>query len=219
VLDAQSDTVFSSGILRTDHSLQGENLGFEPHYNIIKNESEVQIYEIVMGNAAGQVTTVLEQAVVPLKDNRLVPQGFSSAHAVYDTTAIVGNALTDDDFNFDGFVGSGTDAVHYHVPLHGTQGELSVRARVFYQAVPKKWVSEMFAISTPSIDAFQAMFENADHTPVLIASDSIIDLPITLSVNDNIRGLDVALFPNPTADRVWLRGLDAKRIDKLRFSV
>ena len=217
VLDADFDTLFHSGVLDADHSLQGEDTGFEPHYNIIKNEGEVQIYEIVMGNAAGQVTTVLEQAVVPLKDNRLVPQGFSSSHAVYDTTAIVGNALTDDDFNFDGFVGSGTDVVHYHVPLHGTQGELSVRARVYYQAVPKKWVSEMFAISTPSIDAFQEMFENADHTPVLIASDSIIDLPITLSVNDNMRGLDVALFPNPTADRVWLRGWDADRVDRIEI--
>ncbi|MBK7084529.1 MAG: hypothetical protein IPH53_07620 [Flavobacteriales bacterium] len=43
-----------------------------------------------MGDVNGDVTTVLERAASTINDNRLVPQGFSTAHYAYDTTRIEG---------------------------------------------------------------------------------------------------------------------------------
>lgn len=200
VLKENGDTLFSSGVLQPDYEVQGQNATYEPHYNVIRERHQVQIYEMVMGDVNGNVTTVLERAFTHLKDNRLTPKGFSAAHTVYDTTAIHGEALNDPDFNFDGFEGSGTDRIRYHIPLEGYQGTVKARARVYYQPVPPKWMQEMFAYNTPEINAFRPMYDNADHTPVLVAQDSLIGIQIVTGINspDDPRAWNV--YPNPTVD-------------------
>ena len=206
VTDQQGDTVFSSGVLNAEHYLPQENTSYELHYDVIRSEDEVQIYEMVMGDVNGDVTTVLERAVVPLKDNRLVPRGFSTQHSTYDTTAIFGTALQDPDFNFDGFEGSGSDVVHFHVPLNGVMDTLTVRSKVYYQAVPKKWTEEMFGVQTPQIDTFRTMFDGADHTPVLVASDSLIGL-VPLSIRQEMKLDEMSVYPNPSSDVIRLKGV------------
>jgi hypothetical protein len=85
---------------------------FEPHYEIINNESQVQIYEFVMGDTEREVATVLEKAYIPLKDNRIVPEGFSSSHLNYDTVKVVGLAVNDADY----FSGMGMESITYVFP-------------------------------------------------------------------------------------------------------
>ncbi len=101
---------------------------------------------MVMGDVNGDVTTVLERAAITLKDDRLVPKGFSTNHAVYDTTRIEGVPASDIDFNRDALnvEGNGGDIVHYHVPLNGYGGPISVKAHVWFQPVPPRWNAEMF---------------------------------------------------------------------------
>lgn len=200
VLKENGDTLFSSGAFQSDYEVQGQNSDYEPHYNIIRESHQVQIYEMVMGDVNGNVTTVLERAFQTIKDNRLAPRGFTTSHAAYDTTRIYGNALTDPDFNFDGFEGSGTDRIRYHVALNGYEGTVTTHARVYYQPVPPKWMEEMFAYSTPEIDAFRPMYENADHTPVLVAQDSMVGVHIITSVGINNRDKGWNVYPNPTTD-------------------
>jgi hypothetical protein len=200
VLKDDGDTLFSSGVLRPDHEVQGQDNDFEPHYDIVRASHQAQIYEMVMGDVQGSVTTVLERAFETLKDNRLVPRGFSTSHAAYDTTRIYGNALTDPDFNFDGFEGSGTDRVRYHVALNGHSGTVKASARVYYQPVPPKWMGEMFALSTPEIDLFRPMYEGADHTPVLVAADSLVDVQLITSVRRTDESGSFTVSPNPTTD-------------------
>ena len=199
VLESDGDTIFQSGILQPDYTIAGQNAGFEPHYDVITQEDQAQIYEMVMGDINGDFTTVLERAYAPLKDNRLAPLGFTTSHAVYDTTQIVGNAFTDTNFNFDGFEGSGTDVVHYHVPLNGYAGEIKVVSRVYYQAVPPHFLTEMFAVSSPEIDAFEAMYNNADKEPVLIAADSIMNVNVVTGIEEEVLA-NVSVYPNPTTD-------------------
>ncbi len=206
VKDELGDTVFSSGLLDANHDLIGENSTYEPHYDVIYNPDQVQIYEMVMGNVNGEVTNVLERANQPLKDNRLVPAGFTTSHQVYDTTAIAGNANFDDDFNFDGLEGTGTDKVHFHVALNGDEGTINASARIYYQSIPKRAVQDMFAASTPQIDTFEVMFNNADHTPVLVASDTISGIPVPLLVQDNELER-ISIYPVPSSGMVWLSGL------------
>ena len=49
---------------------------FEPHYTEITAADQVQIYEPIIGDPNGNVTTALLRGVRYLKDNRLLPDGF-----------------------------------------------------------------------------------------------------------------------------------------------
>ncbi len=164
VLNDQNEVIFSSGGFNDSQEIIGENADWEPHHDAIRSEDQVQIYEMVMGDVAGQRTTLLERGAVHLKDNRLVPRGFSVEHPQYDTTQIV-LGFQDSNFNTPE---SGTDIIHYHIPMEGYLGSLSVEVKVYYQSVPPNWVSSMFESSTPEIDAFEEMYSSADKSPVLM---------------------------------------------------
>lgn len=165
------DTLFISG--RTDENFEvyGHHPSFETHYDTIRSEEEVQIYELVLADVNDEVTTVLERAEYALKDNRIPPRGFSTSHEVYDTTLIAGMALMDANFNIEpSGEGSGADKIYYHIPMNEHFEGLVVSCKVFYQTVPPKWMEEMFAEQSPEIDAFRTMFDAADRNPILIKS-------------------------------------------------
>ncbi|HOZ41722.1 MAG TPA: multiheme c-type cytochrome [Flavobacteriales bacterium] len=199
VLDTFGDTVFKSGRTDGTYEVEGHDEGYEPHYNIIRAGDEVQIYELVMGDVNGNVTTVLERAKDPIKDNRLVPLGFSMGHPSHDTTRIAGAALIDPDFNRDanGTEGSGSDIVRYHVPLNGESAALRAFVRVYYQPMPPLWNAEMFSAHSGPIDQFRDMLAASDGTPTLVASDSVLLGPLNVGapVGDRIH-----VHPNPTSD-------------------
>ncbi len=196
------DTLFQSGVMQPNYEVNGQTAETEPHFDIINSEDQVQIYEFVLGDVNGDFTTVLERAYVGLKDNRLPPLGFSTSHASYDTTLIIGNALTDSDFNYeDGTEGSGSDIVHYHFPLHGYTGLINISAKVFYQALPPKWLNPMLAENTPEIDSFRTMYENADLSPVLISTETMDSIFVQGVGTKNIVEANwLKVFPNPTSD-------------------
>ncbi len=199
VLDQVNDTLFKSGMLGSDLEVEGIDDGHEPHYDLINDPDQVQIYEMVMGDVTGNETTVLHRAKEPIKDNRLPPVGFTTSHISYDTTRIFGNALLDADFNRDvsGEEGSGSDRIRYHVPINGYDGPLQVIARVLYQPVPPGWNAEMFAHSSAEIDAFATMLASSDATPTVVVADSIILGP--LSIEEQLADR-ISIHPNPTHD-------------------
>ena len=171
----EGDVVFESGAWDEDFEVIGQDPYFEPHYDTIRNSDEVQIYEMVVGNVNNERTTVLEQMVTPLKDNRLVPVGFSTTHEVYDTVAIVGKARTDANFNQEeGLEGTGGDKIYYHIPLNGVTEALEVTTQVYYQTTPPRWMEDMFAVNTPEIEKFKALFEAADRTPIKVKEKKIL---------------------------------------------
>ncbi|MEZ4739486.1 MAG: multiheme c-type cytochrome [Flavobacteriales bacterium] len=87
VENAAGDTLFRSGGWDETYEVIGHDADWEPHYDVIRQESQAQIYEMVMGDVNGNKTTVLERAMSPLKDNRLTPLGFTTSHQSYDTSA------------------------------------------------------------------------------------------------------------------------------------
>lgn len=200
--DANGDTLFQSGVLRDDFELTGVDTSenFEPHYDVINEDDEVQVYEIVMGDVNGDYTSTLERAYQPLKDNRFTPIGFTTSHAVYDTTLILGSAQSDDNFNYNlGIEGSGTDRLRYHIPLNGFTGSATASASIYYQTLPPRFTREMFSFSTPEIDAFRSMYDNADKLPTLIATDTLGQLSIITGVAQSSVN-DIQVFPNPSSN-------------------
>jgi hypothetical protein len=212
VLDASNDTVFASGTIDATYEVNGHDTPYEPHYNVIRRPHEVQIYELVMGDVNGDPTTVLERAKDPLKDNRLVPMGFSTTHPSYDTTRIAGLALNDPDFNRNSLneEGSGTDVIHYHVPVAGIEGALRAVARVYYQPLPPAWNAEMFAFNSARIDTFRTMLNASDGRPILVAADSVGIGPLGVEVEPGDR---ITIYPNPSSDgRVMLHAAASDRV-------
>lgn len=202
VKDNNNDTVFKSGILHSDFSVAGENPAFEPHHDVINQSGVPQIYEMVMGDVNSQYTSVLERAAILLKDNRLTPNGFTTTHASYDTVKISLDALSDPDFNkIGGVEGSGTDEVHFHVPVAGLSSTISATARIIYQTLPPKFVSELFSFNSAPIDTFRNMFNASDRTPVIANADSLMNLQlVTYSGKELNKKDEIKVFPTITAD-------------------
>ena len=167
VENEENTTIFKSGGFDETYYIIGENTPFEPHYNVIDNEQKVQIYEMVMGDINLERTNVLNKGYTHLKDNRLVPIGFSSSIVGADSTEIVLGS-TDVDFNNDPIEGSGTDIIHYKIPLNNYAGGAEVTVEVYYQSIPPTFTEDIFLIDTPEINAFSDMMESADKSPVLM---------------------------------------------------
>lgn len=179
VTDQSGDTLFASGLLDSEQRIIGRDPDFEPHHSVIRQPDEVQIYELVMADVNGNVTTLLNLAESPIKDNRIPPIGFTDYHFAYDTTTIAGLALSDPDFNTSGKAqGTGKDEVFYHIPLNGYTGQLTAVARVYFQSLPPRWMDEMFAESSEEIDYFKNLYNSQSPVPVMIAADSLVDGPI-----------------------------------------
>lgn len=201
VVAESGDTLFRSGIFDNQWEVNDLDPEFEPHYNIIDDERKVQIYEFVTGDSDGNFTTLLEQAFVGLKDNRIPPRGFRQNHSTYDTVTIVGSALQDADFNFNqGTEGSGSDIVHYNIPVQGYSGIINVFASVIYQPLPPRWLQPMLDTNTPEIAIFKAMFEANDNEPVLMISDTIANLFVNTLAAEELVESAVRVFPNPSID-------------------
>lgn len=216
-IDANQDTIFKSGLFTPEYALQNAPPSHQPHYTVINDETQTQVYEMVMGDVNGDKTTVLERAAITLKDNRLPPEGFVTTHPVYDTVKIVGEAETDPNFNKynGGIEGSGQDYVHYHIALSNVTTSFKILAKVYYQTVPPEWLQEMFAISSQPINDFKAMYNAADKTPVLVGSDSLVNLAIGLVGQS--KELDFKVSPTVTSDGwVTINGAEVNKIQLIQ---
>jgi hypothetical protein len=158
VRDSNDRTVFSSGALQPTGAIAGndndENGGrFEPHYTEIRSADEVMIYEAILGGPNGAVTTGLLTAVSYLKDNRILPQGFTKPDAD-DDVAPRGGAAGDPDF-----VG-GADRVRYSIDAAGATGPFSVEAELWYQTIAYRWAVNLEGYDAPEPKRFVKYFRS-----------------------------------------------------------
>jgi hypothetical protein len=141
VRDGGGRVVFESGGVNADGSVQGNDndadaAKFEPHYTEIRSADQVQIYEDILGDANGAVTTGLLNGVRYLKDNRLLPRGFNKRTAGPDI-AVLGAAFDDPDFS------AASDRVRYAVPIGGASGPFTVTAELLYQPIGFRWAANL----------------------------------------------------------------------------
>ncbi len=141
VTDGSGRKVFESGALHADGSIEGnvndqDPHRYEPHHAEITNPEQVEIFEPILKDAHGQVTTGLLSAVGYLKDNRLLPLGFDKRTAERDI-AVVGKALDDPDFT------GGSSVIRYVVDTHGAAGPFHVKAELWYEVVGYRWAHNL----------------------------------------------------------------------------
>ena len=158
VLDANGGVIWSSG--RTNElgivvDQNGQPLASEfhqggasePHYQQITAQNQVQLYEELTKDSEGNFNTSFLGRVVEFKDNRLLPVGWTLHGPTgflpqfAEATAPHGQALADPDFTD----GTGSDTLDYvaHLPA-GLARPLKVRATMYYQAIPPRYVQDRF---------------------------------------------------------------------------
>ncbi len=141
--DQNGRTVFESGALNPDGSIQGndndaDRSRFEPHYREITKSDQVQIYEPILGDSEGHVTTGLLAAVGYLKDNRLLPEGFDKSTAEKDI-AVAGDAAEDPNFTDKGSL------VRYSPVVDPSAGPFHIEVELWYEPIGFRWAHNLGA--------------------------------------------------------------------------
>lgn len=158
VRDGAGRPVFESGAVAPDGRIVGNDnddngATFEPHHLEIRRAGDVQIYEAIMGDAAGAVTTGLLKGTRYLKDNRLLPRGFDKATAHQDV-AVHGAARQDWNFSDAG------DRVRYDVDPAGAAGPFSIEAELLFQPIAFRWAQNLAPYDAPETKRFVGYYNS-----------------------------------------------------------
>ena len=149
-----------------DHDADGSR--YEPHHTTIDSPGQVQVYQGVMADGDGAVTTGLMSAEHWVKDNRILPDGFDSGRAD-DRVRPVGGAASDPDFL------PGSDAVRYAVAIDPLAGPFTVAAELWFQPIAYRWAENLAAYGAPETRRFVRYYrEMASGSALMLARDSAV---------------------------------------------
>ncbi len=173
--DEAGNILFESGAVENNGLIVGndndsDSTQYEPHYVQITAPDQVQIYEPIMVNTEGQVTTDLLLGAAYLKDNRLLPDGFDFAAADPDI-APYGVAAEDPDFK------AGSDTVVYQIEAGQTTSSLTVSVELLYQSIGYRWVENLRTFDTLEGDQFFGIYDASDNFPIVVAETVQIVTP------------------------------------------
>lgn len=166
VTDGAGRLVFESGAFNPDGSVTGDDhdengSGYEPHHATIESPGQVQVYQGVMVDAAGTVTTGLMSAARWVKDNRILPDGFDASSA--DARVLpVGAVTSDPDF------AAGSDAVRYSVAVDPSAGPFTVVAELWFQPIGYRWAENLAAYDAPETQRFVAFYREMSGSSALL---------------------------------------------------
>lgn len=155
--DGGGRRVFTSGQLSPTGAIEGNDndrdpARFELHHAEIRSAEDVQIYEAILGDPAGKVTTGLLTAVTYLKDNRVLPRGFDKRTAPAPV-AVHGAARDDVDF------AAGEDRVRYAIDVGDATGPFTVEAELWYQPIGLRWAANLRGYDAPETRRFVRYYE------------------------------------------------------------
>ncbi len=199
VEDENHNVIFESGQWDNTGKIINYNSDYEPHYDLITSEDQVQVYEGVFADVNNQVTYTLLKASHFVKDNRLPPIGFITTHPSYDSIKIVGDANNDSNFNRYGTYqgGTGGDSVIYLIPALPNK-YYRVTAEVCYQSVKPQLVDHIRNIINDDIYKFVTMYDALPNLPFIMKREV---LDIVTGIEDetlSIKNFSLEQnYPNP----------------------
>jgi hypothetical protein len=168
VHDRDGRAVFESGALNRDGSIVGNDndadpLRFEPYYREINTPEQVQIFEPILKDAQGKVTTGLLSAVGYLKDSRILPTGFDKKTAEPDIS-VVGEAADDPDFNDKGAL------TRYVIKTSDAVGPFHVEVELWYQPIGFRWAHNLAPYQAMEPQRWVSYYEAAaQHSAIMLA--------------------------------------------------
>jgi hypothetical protein len=154
VLDARGNVLWESGGTNADGVITNtvgtplvteffspSQQTYQPHFwtnNPITNDSQVQIYEELVLDPQGQLTTSFLSLDNKVKDNRIQPKGWSPDGPKADILVPVGTGA-DPSYK----EGCGCSVVRYQLPLTGAlTNAASVQATLYYQSIPPSYLRQ-----------------------------------------------------------------------------
>src|SRR5271166_523447 len=151
---------------------------FQAHYwteNPITREDQVQIYEELVRNPEGFLTTSFIALDQKVKDNRMQPRGWSPTGPFAEETGPTGTCITSTVCDPDYQNGSGSNVVRYQIPLTACRNRVcvnaatTVSATLYYQTIPHYYLEQRATdakgIDTERLIRFTSDLKVAD-TPV-----------------------------------------------------
>jgi hypothetical protein len=167
LLDGEGKVVFESGAVQPDGLILGNDndedpAQFEAHYTTLTEAGQVQIYEAIMLDTDGNVTTNLLRGASYAKDNRLLPAGFDPQTAAAPI-AVYGEAAQDEDF------ASGGDRLALAIDLGAAQGPLTLRVELLYQSIAYRWADNLRKQASAEAQAFAGFYAAMDNLPLVAA--------------------------------------------------
>ncbi len=172
VAGPEGEVFFESGALQADGSIEGNDndqdpTRYEPHYDVISAADQVQIWEPILGDPDGAVTTGLLRANHYLKDNRILPRGFdkSTAHA---DVGVYGAAAEDANF-----VGA-SDRIEYAIALPEGDGSFRITAELLYQPVGYRWAYNLDGLDTPETDRWSGYYPQLSEVSAVVVATAQI---------------------------------------------
>ena len=158
VRSADGRVLFESGRVEADGSIAGndndrEAASFEPHYLEIRRPDQVQIYESIMVDHAGMLTTGLLRGLRFVKDNRILPRGFDKRTSGADI-AVQGAAAEDGDFT------GGGDRVRFVVKVPDAAGPPTVEASLRFQPIAFRWARNLASYDAAETKRFVGFFDS-----------------------------------------------------------
>jgi hypothetical protein len=171
VRDRNGQLLFESGSLEPSGLIVGNDndtdpARYEPHYTEITRSDQVQLYEAIMADPQGGVTTGLLTAVRFVKDNRLLPRGFAKATAPEDI-AVQGGAAEDADFL------DGGDRVQYALDVTGAHGPFRVQAELWYQPIAYRWAQNLRPYDAPETNRFLEFYDSMSEVSGVILATGV----------------------------------------------
>jgi len=115
---------------------------YQPHYETIRRDDQVQIYEERVLDPQGWLTTSFLALDSVVKENRLLPRGWKRGGPYWTETRPHGTAADDADY----WNGEGADRLRYRIPLASVRGAREVRVAMYYQSVPPYYLAQRFGI-------------------------------------------------------------------------
>ena len=164
VTDQSGSLVFESGAFDENGAIAGNDndadpASYEPHYDLITRADQVQIYEGIMADTDGQVTTQLLRAAAYIKDNRLLPAGFTSNPAI-PALDPQGQAALDSNFT------AASDTLSLQIDVSQAQGPFTLEVTLLYQTIGYRWAMNLVEEPGAEIESFARMYAALPNLPL-----------------------------------------------------
>ncbi|GJM15712.1 MAG: hypothetical protein DHS20C13_10390 [Thermodesulfobacteriota bacterium] len=137
-------------ILPTELVLENPQ-AFQPHYQQITSEDQVQIYQEVVADSDGDITTSFLRRVFTIKNNRIRPEGFDPAF-FFESSSPFERQLAEipGEAKFDPYYTdpelTGADIIEYVISLdpQTLAAVDNVKASLFNQSIPPFYLQQRF---------------------------------------------------------------------------
>jgi len=170
VLDADGNALWGSGrtnelgflveglgdrVLDSEQPTRFPGAPIQPHYQSIVSPDQVQIYQELIRDSEGVLTTSFLQRVTIVKDNRIRPKGFdpdffarSTSPYVRELADLHGEEAHDPHYSDPRLTGS--DEIEYRISLEPDALERAdrVQATLYYQSIPPSYLQQSFAAAS-----------------------------------------------------------------------